>query len=104
MSDNKNKKGFEAIFTKTRIYLVIVATLLIILCIQNKVFIIPSIIFYCLLLTYALLTNNKNKTELDKHIQEITFNMDTIAKNALINLPIPLVMIEEDRKYCMEKL
>ena len=34
MSD-KNRKTFEAIFTKTRIYLVVIAVVLIILCIQN---------------------------------------------------------------------
>ncbi len=102
MSD-KDKKTFESIFTKTRVYLVVIGIVLIILCIQNIAFIIPSILLYSVLLVYTFWTNNKNKTELDKHIQEITFNVDTIAKNALINSPFPLVIAEEDRKSYMEK-
>lgn len=95
MSD-KNKKTFEAIFTKTRIYLVVIAVVLIILCIQNTNFIIPSVLLYGILLAYTFWNNNKNKTELDRHIQELTFNVDTIAKNALINSPFPLAIADED--------
>ncbi len=95
MPDN-NKKTFESIFTKTRVYLVIIGIVLIILCLQNTLFIAPSIILYGLLLGYTFWTNSKNKTELDKHIQELTFNVDTIAKNALINSPFPLVIAESD--------
>ena len=95
MSD-KNKKSFESIFTKTKIYLVIIAIVLIILCMQNIIFIVPSVLLYGILIAYTFWTNNKNKTELDKHIQELTFNVDTVAKNAMINSPFPLIMIEED--------
>ena len=102
MSD-KNRKTFEAIFTKTRIYLVVIAVVLIILCIQNINFIIPSILLYGILLAYTFWNNNKNKTELDRHIQELTFNVDTIAKNALINSPFPLAIADEDRRTYMEK-
>ena len=103
MSDKKNKKSFESIFTKTKIYLIVIAIVLIILCIQNIIFIAPSIILYGILLAYSFWTNSKNKTELDKHIQELTFNVETIAKNTLINSPFPLVIAEEDRKYYLEK-
>lgn len=89
------KKTFETILTKTKIYLVIIAVVLIILCIQNINFIIPSIVAYGLLLIYTFWTDNKNKNELDKHIQELTFNVDTIAKNTLINAPFPLVILDE---------
>lgn len=99
----KDKKTFESIFTKTRVYLVVIAIVLIILCIQNILFTAPSICLYGILLAYTFWTNNKNKTELDRHIQELTFNVDTIAKNALINSPFPLVIAEKDRKSYMEE-
>lgn len=102
MSD-KTRKNFEAIFTKTRIYLVIIAIVLIILCVQNPIYIIPSVLLYGILLAYTFWTNNKNKTELDRHIQELTFNVETIAKNTLVNSPFPLTIVEEDRKYDLEK-
>ncbi len=93
---DKNKKTFESIVTKTKVYLIVIAIILIILCIQNVIFIIPSILLYAIILTYTFMMNNKNKTELDKHIQELTFNVDSIAKNTLINSPFPLVIAEED--------
>ena len=93
---DKKKKTFESIFTKTRVYLVVIAIVLIILCIQHTIYIIPSVLLYSVLIAYTFWTNNKNKTELDKHIQELTFNVDTIAKNALINSPFPLVIVEKD--------
>lgn len=93
---NNTKKTFETILTKTKIYLVIIAIVLIILCIQNINFIIPSIIVYGLLLVYTFWTDTKNKNELDRHIQELSFNVDTIAKNTLINVPFPLVIVEAD--------
>ena len=93
-----NKKTFESIFSKTRVYLVVIAIVLIVLCIQNIAFIIPSVLLYGILLAYTFWTNNKNKTELDKHIQEITFNVETIAKKALVNTPFPLVILEDDGK------
>ena len=93
---NNTKKTFEKVFTKTKVYLVIIAVLLVLLCTQNIYFIIPSIIIYGLLIVYTFWTDNKNKNELNKHIQELTFNVDTIAKNTLVNSPFPLVILEED--------
>ncbi len=91
-----SKKTFDSIFTKTKVYLVVIAIVLIVLCIQNIIFIIPSVLLYGILLAYTFWTNNKNKNELDKHIQELTFNIDTMAKNTLVNSPFPLVIAEGD--------
>ena len=93
---NNTKKTFENVFKKTRLYLVVIAIVLILLCIQNTIYIIPSIILYGLLIAYTFWRNNKNKNEIDKHIQELTFNVDTIAKNTLVNSPFPLVIVEPD--------
>ena len=93
---NNTKKTFENILKKIRIYLAVIAVILIILCIQNPIFIIPSIIVYGIVIAYAYWTNHKNKNELDKHIQELAFNVDTIVKNALINSPYPIVIVEEE--------
>ena len=93
---NNTKKTFEKVITKARVYLIIIAVVLILLCIQNINFIIPSVILYGLLLVYTFFTNSKNKTELDKHIQELTFNTDTLAKNTLVNSPFPIVITESN--------
>lgn len=95
---NNTLKTFETIFTKIKIYLVVIAIILIILCIQNINFIIPSVIVYGVIIAYTILSDNKNKNEIDKHLQELTFNADTIAKNTLINSPFPIVIVESDGK------
>ena len=91
-----NKKTFEKIFSKTRIYLVIIAVCLILLCINNINYIAPSIIIYAAIIAYSLKTDSKNKTEITQHIEELTFNVDSIAKNTLINSPFSLAIIETD--------
>lgn len=93
---NNTKKTFESVFKKTKIYLVVIAIVLVLLCIQNQLYIIPSVIAYGLLIMYTFWRDNKNKNELDRHIQELTFNMDTIAKNTLVNSPFPIVIVEAD--------
>ena len=91
---NHNKKVFQKIVSKTKIYLAIIAILLVVICIYNRVFIIPSIIIFIMLVVYAYWTNNKGQAELSEHIKNITFSLDKVAKIALVNSPFPLVIAE----------
>ena len=91
---NHSKKVLDKIISKTKIYLAIIAILLIIICIYNTWCIIPSIIVYTLLLVYAYWTNNKRQEELTEHIKSLTFSLDKVAKIALVNSPFPLVIAE----------
>ena len=56
-----NKKVFEKIISKTKIYLAIIAILMIVLCIYDLCYIIPAIIIYILILIYTYWTNNKGQ-------------------------------------------
>ena len=94
MSNNNNIKIFDGLVSKTKAYLVIIAVLLIVLCIYEIKFIIPSIVFYALILLYTNFTNNKRKAELTEHIKELTINVDKVSKRSLINSPFPLVIVE----------
>ena len=91
-----SKKTIEKILVKNRIYLAIIGIILIVLCIQNKYFILPSILVFGLLLIYTYWTDSKKTTEITQHIEELTFNTDSTAKNTLVNSPIPLAIIETD--------
>lgn len=91
---NNNKKIFDGLVSKTKIYLVVIAILLILLCILNYRYILPSILVYSLLLLYTYWSTNKRKNEISEHIQELTFNVDKAAKNTMINSPFPLVIAE----------
>lgn len=91
---NYNIKALEKVESKTKIYLVIMAILLIILCISNVKFIIPSIILYVVIIAYTIWVYNKRKGELSSYINELTFSVDSAAKNTLINSPFPLIILE----------
>ena len=96
MPNNFNGNKFDRIVSKTKIYLVIIAILLVALCFYEIRFITPAIIIYALVLMYTFWTNNRRKAELSEHIRELTLNVDNAAKSTLINSPFPLVIVETD--------
>ena len=91
-----NKKAFDMLVSKTKIYLIIIAILLIIISIENTYFIIPSILLFILIVIYAYWTSNKGKVQISQHIQDITINVNSLAKNTLIKSPFPLIIFETD--------
>ena len=90
---NKDKK-FETLISRTKIYLVIIAILLIILCCNDTSYIVPSILIFALTIIYSLWTNNKRRDEITKHIQDMTVNVDSTVKSSLVNSPFPLIIME----------
>lgn len=91
-----NNGFFKKIVSKTKIYLAIIAILLILLFLYEPNLFIPGILLYILILFYSFWTNNKRNAEISKHIQDLTLTMDSTAKKTLINSPFPLVIIETD--------
>ncbi len=93
---SKNDKNFINLVSRTKIYLAIIAILLIILCVKDTEYVVPSIIIYALIVMYSLWTNNKRIDEISKHIQDVTLNVDSTIKTSLVNSPFPLVIMETD--------
>ena len=91
---NNNLKIFEKLESKTKIYLIIIAVLLIALCINKTAYIIPSIIIYAAVLTYTIWVSQKRKGEVSSYLDELTLNVDSVAKETLINSPFPLIVLE----------
>ena len=89
-----NNRFLEKITSRTKIYLAIIALLLIIICINKPVFIAPGIILFILIFIYSYWTNSKRNAELSRQIQNLTMTMDGTAKKSLINSPFPLIIIE----------
>lgn len=94
MSNNNNINFLEKLESKTKIYLVIIAILFILLCVNNVYFIIPSIILYAAILVYTIWVSQKRRGEISSYLDELTFNVDSAAKTTLINSPFPLIMLE----------
>lgn len=101
---NSNKKVFDKILTNTKMYLIIILIILVVLCIQNIHFIIPSIIMYAILTVYTLAINSKGKDQITETIQDLTLTMDSAAKSSLISSPFPLIILRYGWECGMEKL
>ena len=91
---NNNSKNWETFISRTKIYLVIIAILIISICILNYRLIIPGVIIYALIIWYTLWTNKKRKAELSEQLKDLTLNVNTTAKTTLINSPFPLTIVE----------
>ena len=96
MSGNSNRKLFDNLVSRTKIYLVIIFILLAILSYLKPNMIIPSIILYLAILGYTYFANNKRRSEISEQLQDLTLNVDSAAKSSLINAPFPLLILETD--------
>ncbi|MGN1270436.1 MAG: DHH family phosphoesterase [Clostridia bacterium] len=93
---NFNVRLLKNVESKTKIYLAIIAIILIVLCINNIAYIIPSIISYVLIIVYTIWVYKRRKSEISNYITDLTINVDSAAKNTLINSPFPLIILETD--------
>ena len=96
MPKNNNIKVFDKLISKTKIYLVIIAILLAVICFYEINFILPAILIFLLIVMYAYSTNNKRRIELSNQIKDISLTIDNAAKSTLINSPFPLIVVETD--------
>lgn len=93
---NNNRKVFDSLVSRTKIYLAIILILLIIISVENFNMIIPSILLYAIIVGYTYYANKKRKSEISETLQDLTLTVDTAAKTSLINSPFPLIILETD--------
>ena len=93
---NNNRKIFDNLVSRTKIYLIIILILLALICFLNPRLIVPSIILYLIILGYAYFANNKRKSEISEQLQDLTLSVDSAAKTSLIHSPFPLIILETD--------
>ena len=65
---NNNLKILEKLESKTKIYLIIIAILLIVLCVNNTGYIIPSVLIYAGILVYTIWVSQKRKGEVSSYL------------------------------------
>ena len=93
---NTNRKIFDKLLSKTKLYLAIIFILLVIVCIENINMIIPAILIFIAVVAYSYYANNRRKSEISETLQDLTLSVDTAAKSSLINSPFPLVILESN--------
>ena len=93
---SNNKKVFDTLVSRTKVYLVIILILLVVICINNVKLIIPSLIIYLAIVFYTYFANNIRRNEISEHLQDLTMTVDSAAKRSLINSALPLIILETD--------
>ena len=91
---NTNRKVFDNLVSRTKIYLVIIFLLLLFISIQFNNLILPSILIFAARIGYTYFANNKRKSEISETLQDLTLTVDSTAKSSLINSPFPLLILE----------
>ena len=93
---SNDKKTLEKLTSRVKIYLVIIALLFILICTYDIKWVIPSIVLYILIILYTMWSNTKKKTEIETHIEEVAWGMNSTVRNTLNKSSIPLLVIETD--------
>ena len=93
---NANRKFFDSLVSRNKIYLVIILLLLIVICVKIPKLIVPSFVLLGVILSYTYFANNKRKNEISETLEDLVLNVDTVAKSTLINSPFPLMILETD--------
>lgn len=93
---SNEKKTIEKLTSRVKIYLVIIALLFILICTYDIKWIIPSVIFYILIIIYTIWSNTKKKTEIESHIEEVAWGMNSTVRSTLNKSSIPLLVVETD--------
>ncbi len=92
----KPNKIFDKMFSNASIYIVVIFALLCIILFLNTDLFLICLGIGVFIVCYAVLTRIIRKNEIDKYIDELTFNIDSVTKDALLNFRMPLVIIESD--------
>ena len=93
---NNNRRIFDSLVSRTKIYLVLIFMLLVVISILKPIMIGPSVVIFISIIAYTYFANNKRKSEISEHLQELTLNVNSAAKNSLIHSPFPLIILETD--------
>ena len=96
MPEKNNRKIFDNLVSRTKIYLVIIFILLLIISYLKPKLIAVTLVLYMIIMSYTYLANNKRKSEISEQLQDLTLTVDSAAKSSLINSPFPLIILETD--------
>ena len=97
MSDGNNISS-KNLISRTTIYLIVIAVLLIAMCIMNYRLIPFALFTLTAIIVYTNWSIKKRKAEFSEELKDLTLDVNTTAKTTLINSPFPLAMCETNGK------
>jgi c-di-AMP phosphodiesterase-like protein len=94
---DKDKNNFSKILVpKDYIYLSVIFFMIAIFGFNDLKIIIIGFILWFIMLFYSLYMNRVRKEEIEKYIDDLTFNLDSVKKTTLSSFPLPIVTVELD--------
>jgi len=92
----QSRKFFKLLVPDTRIYLIITTVLTGIIAFYNPYISIIGIFLLAYLIYYNLKVTNIRREEWTKYIEDLSADIDSATKQAILNLPMPLTIVEID--------
>lgn len=92
----RNSRFFKMLVPDTRIYIFIIALLIAVISIYNYIIGIIGIFLLTYLIYYNLKTTNIRREEWTQYIEGLSSDIDSATKQSILNMPIPLTMVEID--------
>lgn len=96
MGSIKNSKFFKMLIPDTRIYLIIIFIFILIISYYNRSIGVLGIFILAYLIYYNLKISNIKREEWTRYIEGLSSDIDSATKYAVLNLPIPLTIVEFD--------
>lgn len=91
-----NKRIFKFLIPDSKLYLLIIGVLIGIIALYEPKIAVLGVLLLAYLIYYHWKNIHLKKVEWTQYIESLTSGIDTATKYAIINLPIPLVMVETD--------
>ena len=94
----KNRKILRLIIPDTKVYLIIILILDILLFVENYVLGLLGLVLFIVLFIHNFRSSRDNLKKWSKYLENLGEEIDSASRNAFINLPIPLSLVELDGK------
>ncbi|MCC5909551.1 MAG: DHH family phosphoesterase [Clostridiaceae bacterium] len=94
----RNKRFFNILVPDTRIYIFIIGILIAIVSFYNMHIAIVGVFLLTYLIYHNLKITNIRRVEWTKYIEGLSSDIDSATKQSILNMPIPLTMVEIDGK------
>lgn len=93
---NEYNRILKILMPNTKIYLIIIGIYTSIMFFYNPLFGLIGLFVLGVLIYYNLLNMKNKKNEWTKYIENLSSNLGLATKNAVLNLPLPLIICEDD--------
>ncbi len=91
-----NKRFFKVLIPDTKIYMIIISAFIVVISYYNRLIGVIGVLLLAYLIYYNLKISNIRREEWTRYIEGLSSDIDSATKQAILNLPIPLTIVEFD--------